>query len=54
MRKLNFNELPLIIGGANCDRIGARLMKLHAKGRDISRNARRYVSLGCADVPADN
>ena len=49
MRKLELKENTNVFGGANCDRIGDRLLKLHEKGRDISRNARRFVRLGCAD-----
>ena len=49
MTKLDLKTTTEIIGGSNCDRIGARLLKLYEKGRDISRNAERYVRLGCAN-----
>ena len=49
MKKLELTESSKVIGGGDCDRIGARLIKLYEKGRDISRNAERYVRLGCAE-----
>jgi hypothetical protein len=47
MTKLDLKTTTEIIGGFDCDRIGARLQKLYEKGRDYSRNARRYYELGC-------